>query len=140
MIRQTIRQSLQEPVIYGLDGNDTKYDKWFAEVQNSVVFVIIAQKVIRLFMVMDAFIEINSNNSLSSLSDETQKHYEEDLNQLRLDLLLNSLLQIIAIVAALAVLMVNTRKEQTYKHKLAKKVLVVLASALDVPIFHTFTN
>ena len=140
MIRQTIRQSLQEPVIYGLDGNDTKYDKWFAEVQNSVVLVIIAQKVIRLFMVMDVFIEINSNDSLSSLSDETQRHYEEDLNQFKLDLMLNSLQQIMAIVAALVVLMVNTRKEQTYKHKLAKKILVVLALALDVPIFHTFTN
>ena len=42
MIRQTIRQNLQEPILYGVDGNDTRYDKWFVEVQNSLVFVIIA--------------------------------------------------------------------------------------------------
>ena len=54
--------------------------------------------------------------------------------------MLSSLQEVIATIAALLILMVNTRKKQTYKHKLCKKVLIVFALALDVPIFHTFGN
>ena len=105
-----------------------------------MALLMLSQKGIRLLIAIDSAIEANSKNSLESLSKEIQNHYVEDLTKFKIELLLSSLQQICGIIVLLIMLVINTRKTLSQKHELSKKILIILAFALDVPVFHSFSN